>query len=98
MVPLLSSAARMPLPGATNALAVTASSSAVMATSLVFGLLQWPAQAVVGRTPEPADSQPRKVTSTATSGGIGCPHPPRTPGNGTGAAGTPRPRRPPRPG
>jgi hypothetical protein len=35
IVPLLSSAARIPLPGATSAFAVTASSSAVMAgTSL----------------------------------------------------------------
>jgi hypothetical protein len=39
-VPLLSSAARMPLPGATSAFAVAASSSAVMATSLGVGPLQ----------------------------------------------------------
>src|SRR5215207_4255272 len=55
MVPLLSSAARMPLPGATSAVAVAASSSAVMAY-LPWGLdsLQYPAEAVVGRVAQPA--------------------------------------------
>src|SRR5215218_7921661 len=68
MVPLLSSAARMPLPGATSALAVAASSSAVMRTSRGLDSLQYPAQAAVGRVAQPARLQPRKLTSTASSG------------------------------
>src|SRR5215207_10182805 len=54
MVPLLSSAARMPLPGATRARAVAASSSVIWNLPLGSGPLQYPGEAAVGRVAQAA--------------------------------------------
>src|SRR5829696_2163442 len=55
MVPLLSSAARMPLPWATSAVAVAASSSVVMCKPPWSpGSLQYPGEAAVGRVAQAA--------------------------------------------
>src|SRR5215207_4230856 len=54
MVPLLSSAARMPLPGATRARAVAASSSVMWNPPLGSGPLQYPGEAAVGRVAQAA--------------------------------------------
>src|SRR5829696_980986 len=54
MVPLLSSAARMPSPGATRARAVAASSSVMWNPPLGSGPLQYPGEAAVGRVAQAA--------------------------------------------